>query len=248
MLQRTGWALDAALPLDLRALQAVLLRDVEAMHDNYIQDLAHYFDLDGLSIWASSTIGGICIPVQSRPPILVVGQKLLESKFDPRRDFLLVRAMKILQTNTACLARAAPVDLWPLLAAYLGLFLTNWQPAGVDSKRLDETKRRMQTALADAYTHDMAALAQDVVLALGNRASQLGDAVNEWGSRTALLALGDPASALDALALETGSSPLPKDNALERVKWVNRHPEARNMTIFSVSDGFLQLRSQLLRS
>ncbi len=248
MLQRTGWALDAALPLDLRALQAATLGDANASRNEYIQDLASHFDLIGLSIWVSPAIGHVCIPVQSRPPVLVLGQELLDSKQDITTDFLLVRAMKILQTNTSCLARAAPVDLWPLLAAYLGLFLPNWQPTGVDAKRLDETKQNMQSVLADAYTHDMAALAQEVVLALGNRASQLGQAVNEWGSRTALLALGNPANALDALALAMGSAPLPKDNALERVKWVNRHPEARNVTIFSVSDGFLQLRSQLIQS
>jgi tetratricopeptide (TPR) repeat protein len=247
MLQRTGWVLDAALPVDLRPLQVTLLSASDVTLYDHIQNLAQQFDLAGLAIWVSPVVGQVCIPAQSRPPVLVVGEHLLESKQANTRDFLLIRAMKTLQTHTACLARAAPVDLWPLLAAYLSLFLPNWQPGGVDTKRLEEAKQYMQGVLADAHTHDLAALAQDVVLALGNRASQLGEAVNEWGSRTALLALGDPSSALDALGLAAGSAPLPKGNALERVKWVNRHPEARNVTIFSVSDGYLQLRSQLLR-
>ena len=92
----------------------------------------------------------------------------------------------------------------------------------------------------------MSALAQDVVLALGNRVTQIGEAANEWGSRTALLAFGNPEDALDALSLTASAPALPKDNPADRVKWINRHAEARNLMIFAVSDGFLQLRSQLL--
>ncbi len=248
MLQRTGWALDSALPFDLRALKIIALSDTHASLFDHVQNLAHHFGLSGLSIWVSPAIGAVCIPVQSRPPVLVMGQKLLDAKHDEVRDFLLFRAMKALQTHTASLARAASVDLWPLLAAYLGVFLPNWQPAGVENRRLEDAKQNMRNALANAFTQDSSALAQDVVVALGNRASQVGEAVNEWGSRTALMALGNPSIALDALAVGLGTVPLPKDNAQERVKWINRHPEARNLTIFAVSDGFLQLRSQLLRS
>ncbi len=248
MLQRTGWAMDAALPLDLGPLQVTPLKDKNVTQLSRCQELAGQFDLADLSILVSPVTGYACIPVQSRPPVLVIGQQLLELKSESTRDFLLIRAMKILQTHTACLARAAPVDLWPLLAAYLGQFLPNWQPAGVDNRRLEDAKLSMRSVLADGYTHDMAALAQDVVVALGNRASQLGEAVNEWGSRAALLALGSPSSALDALLLATATGPVPKEAALERVKWVNRHAEARNLAIFFVSDGFMQLRGQLLQS
>jgi hypothetical protein len=248
MLQRTGWALDMALPLDLKPLRVTPLKDTNATQFRRFQELADQFDLGELSILVSPVTGLACIPVQSRPPVLIVGERLLELRSESIRDFLLIRAMKILQTHTACLSRAAPVDLWPLLAAYLGQFLPDWQPAGVDSRRLEDAKQSMRSVLADKYTHDMAALAQDVVVALGNRASQLGEAVNEWGSRTALLALGSPSIALDALQLTTVNGPLPKDAAIERVKWVNRHAEARNLAIFFVSDGFMQLREQLLRS
>ncbi len=248
MLQRTGWALDAALPMDLRPLQVTPLSDTSPSQSGQIQELASQFDLGDLSILVSPVAGYACIPVQSRPPVLVLGRQLLELKSDSTRDFLLFRAMKILQTHTACLSRAAPVDLWPLLAAYLAQFLPTFQPAGVDGKRLEDAKENMRSVLADGYTHDMAALAQDVIVALGNRASQLGEAVNEWGSRTALLALGSPSSALDALQLASASGSSPKEAVPERVKWVNRHAEARNLSIFFVSDGFMQLRSQLLRS
>ena len=247
MLQRTGWALDAASPYDLRPLRVVALNDTHPALFDHVQDLAHQFDLSGLSIWVSPAIGPVCVPVQSRPPVLVIGHKLLENRPAAVQDFLLIRAMKSLQTHTACLARAAAVDLWPLLAGYLGVFLPNWQPAGVDARRLDETKQAVSSVLGSAFTHDTSALAQDVVVALGNRASQVGEAVNEWGSRTALMALGDPANALDALALGSSTVPLPKDGVHDRVKWINRHPEVRNLTIFAVSDGFQQLRAQLLR-
>ncbi len=247
MLQRTGWALDAASPYDLRTLQIVALSDAQPALFDHVQDLASHFDLMGLSIWVSPTLGHVCIPVQSRPPVLVIGRKLLENEQQAVQDFLLIRAMKTLQTHTACLARAAAVDLWPLLAAYLGVLLPDWQPTGVDARRLEDTKQTVRNALGNTFTHDTSALAQDVVVALGNRASQVGEAVNEWGSRTALMALGNPANAIEALALGSSTVPLPKDGVQERVKWINRHPEVRNLAIFAVSDGFLQLRSQLLR-
>jgi cellulose synthase operon protein C len=246
MLMRTGWALDSAQPVELGGLKVSSLGDTNAALFDRIASLAEKFELPGLTVWLSTKIGTACIPAQCRPPTLVVGQKLLDPAYDLVRDFLLVRALKALQTNTACLARVPAVEIWPLLSAYLGVFLPNWQPPAVDAKRFEEAKQRIEATLASAFTHDMSALAQDVVLALGNRVTQIGEAANEWGSRTALLALGNPEDALDALALTASAPALPKDNPADRVKWINRHAEARNLMIFAVSDGFLQLRSQLL--
>ena len=246
MLQRTGWALDAAQPAELSGLKVTTLGDTNAALFDHIAVLAEQFELAGLTVWLSSKLGAACIPTQCRPPTLVIGQKLLDPAYDSVRDFLIVRALKALQTNTACLARLPALEIWPLLAAYLGVFLPDWQPPSLDPKRFEEAKQRILTTLASAFTHDMAALAQEVVVALCNRASQVGDAVKEWGSRTALLALDNPSDALDALAITANAPPLQKDNPSERVKWINRHAEARNLMIFAVSEDFLQLRAQLL--
>ena len=104
----------------------------------------------------------------------------------------------------------------------------------------------MAQQLPQGHDNIMSPLAQDVVVALGNRASQLGEAVYAWGSRTALLSLGDPAIALEAMTFAVGSGPLQSTDVPERIKWIARHAEARNVMVFAVSDAYLRLRTQLL--
>ncbi len=108
------------------------------------------------------------------------------------------------------LSRTATVDLGPLVAAYLSSFLPDWQPTGVDMRKVDEFRRQLVQQLPQEYDHTLSPLAQDVVVALGNRASQLGAAAYEWGSRTALLALGDPALTLNAIAAVSGAVRCPR--------------------------------------
>jgi len=245
MLQHTGWVLDSVSPIDLRAHEVVSLSQVQpALHERILL-LAEQIDVHELQVWVSNTKGFACVPVQSRPPTLLLGRALVDSTNDSVVDFLLMRALKIVQSHMSGLSRTAAVDLGPLIAAYLSLFLPEWQPASVDLKKVEELKRHLAQQLPNAYEHDIGPLAHDVVAALGNRTSQLGEAVNEWGSRTALLALGDPAIALEAIATSVESSPLPTDDTAERVKWIARHAEARNATVFAVSDAYLRIRAQL---
>ena len=246
MLQHTGWILDSVSPIDLRAHDVVSLSQVHPSLNDRTLLLAEQFDLQELQVWVSNATGFACVPVQSRPPTLLVGRALVDSSNDSVVDFLLIRAMKIVQSHMTGLARKVAVDLGPLIAAYLSLFLPDWQPTSVDLKKVEELKRQLAQALPNAQDHDIGPLAQDVVVALGNRASQLGEAVNEWGSRTALLALGDPAIALEAIATSIGSSPIPVNDPTERVKWIARHPEARNTIVFAVSDPYLRLRTLLI--
>jgi cellulose synthase operon protein C len=83
-------------------------------------------------------------------------------------------------------------------------------------------------------------LALEVVGSLGSRASQLATALNQWASRTALLAVGNPLTAVRALALASGAEP-PSEGP-ERLRWLARHAEVRDLAIFSVSDGYAELR------
>ena len=103
----------------------------------------------------------------------------------------------------------------------------------------------MQPGLPSALTADAPALALEVITSLGNRASQLGTAVKQWGNRAALLAMGDPSAALRGLALAAGQADGPPVEAADRRKWIMRNPEARDVAVFSVSDQCSQARQQL---
>jgi hypothetical protein len=97
----------------------------------------------------------------------------------------------------------------------------------------------MQRRLDD----DVPVLALEAIGSLGNRASQLGTALLQWGDHAALLALGDPLAGLRALSM-TSSSPLPSEGA-DRLKWIVRNPEARDLAVFSVSEQYSDARRQL---
>lgn len=245
MLQQSGWALDSVSPVDLRAYAATPLSQADPQLYEYALQLAAGFAIDDVQLWVTDKAGCNCLPLQSRPPILLLGRSLVSQSNPKIREFLLIRALKCAQAHMTALARTANVDLGPLIAAYLSSFLPDWQPTGVDMKKVEDFRRQLAQQLPHGYDHGMSPLAQDVVVALGNRASQLGAAVYEWGSRTALLALGEPALALDAIAVASGGGPLPGDTG-ERIKWIARHAEARNVMVFAVSDAYLRLRTQLL--
>jgi cellulose synthase operon protein C len=246
MLQKSGWVLDAVSPIDLRAYEVVPLSQVNpSLHERALQ-LASSFCVDDLQLWVTDKAGCICLPVQSRPPILLLGRTFIKSVAPVVIEFSLMRALKVVQAHMTGLARTAAVDLGPLIAAYLSSYLPDWQPTGVDARKVEDYRRQLVQQLPQGHDHIMSPLAQDVVVALGNRASQLGEAVCAWGSRTALLALGNPAVALEAMTFAVGSGPLQATDVAERIKWIARHAEARNVMVFAVSDAYLRLRTQLL--
>jgi hypothetical protein len=89
------------------------------------------------------------------------------------------------------------------------------------------------------------ALASEVIGSIGNRASSLNTLANAWGSRTALLAVGDPNVALEAIAWANGSASGPPPSGPDRVKWIGRQAEARDLIAFSVSDAYTAARATL---
>lgn len=243
LLKKTGDALDAAYPLDLRALRATPFPAEGAMFAEHVRQLAQPFGIYNVDVFVSQSLGSVCVPASSNPPQIVFGKALLDSSDEAARYYLLMRSLKILQAHAATLSRTAPIDLWPITAAYLSVFAPDWQPQGVDMKRMNEARQRIQAAMPRHLDTDVPVLALEVIGSIGNRASQLATAINEWGNRTALLAMGNPAASLRAIAFASGQS-LPDDPG-ERVKWIARHTEARDLMVFSVSEQYADARKRL---
>jgi len=175
----------------------------------------------------------------------VFGQSLLDSEDDAARYFLLIRCLKILQGNAAALSRTAPIDLWPVLAAYLSNFAPNWIPQGVETKKLADAQRRIQAAMPPKVDDDVPVLALEVIGAIGNRASLLGTAIHQWGNRTALLSAGSLVASLRGVAFAVGQASGPPKDGPERVKWIVRNPEARDLATFGVGEQYAEARSRL---
>ncbi|MET0792438.1 MAG: hypothetical protein ABW061_13035, partial [Polyangiaceae bacterium] len=245
LLRKSGAILDAAYSVDLRAMRAAPLPVSAAAFNSYVQQVAASFGIRGLEVFASPALGPVCLPISSAPPQLVFGQALLDSEDDAARYFLLIRSLKVLQGHAAALSRTAPVELWPVLAAFLSLFAPNWIPQGVDAKKLADTQKRIQGAMTQRVDDDVPMLALEVIGAIGNRASLLGTALNQWGNRTALLSAGSLVASLRGVALANGLTAGPPKDGGERVKWIVRNPEARDLATFAVGEQYAESRSRL---
>ncbi|HYP89535.1 MAG TPA: tetratricopeptide repeat protein, partial [Polyangiaceae bacterium] len=244
LLKKTGDLLDAAFPVDLRALRAVPLPAASQAFVVFVQNVGQSFGIQGLEVLSSPALGPVCMPISSSPPQIVFGQVLLDHGDDAARFFLLMRSLKILQGKAAALARTPPIELPAVVSAFLSLFATTWTPQGVDAKKLADSRAKLEQAARVRFDDDVAALALEVVGSLGGRVSQLGTAIHQWGDRAGLLAVGSPTAALRGLALAAGQLGGPPAGA-ERVKWVVRNPEARDLAVFSVSEAYAEARARL---
>jgi tetratricopeptide (TPR) repeat protein len=245
LLTKTGAMLDQAYPVDLRALRAGPLPPSSADFLHYVQEVARPFGLSGVELLTSPALGLVCMPAGSSPPTLIFGQALLESTDDAARYCLLVRALTVLKGRASALARTAPIDLGPMIGGLLTTFAPSFTPQGVDAKKLAEARAKIQSKNPGGFGDDVTNLALEVTGSIGNRASQLSTAVYQWGNRTALLAVGDPLAALRALSMASGSTGGPPAAGPDRVRWIVRNAEARDLMIFSVSEQYAEARRRL---
>jgi hypothetical protein len=245
LLQKSGDILDAALPVDLKALRAAPLPPQQGVVSGEIAELAAAYGLHGLEVFVSPTLGSVCMPVGSTPPQIAIGQPLLATNDDEVRKFLICRALKAVQARASTIARSAPIDLAPLISGYLLLFAPDWQPAAVDPGKLRDMHARLSRSKPKKLDDDVAVLALEVIGTLGNRASTLHTVVNNWGNRVALLASGDLSTGLSAIARAAGHSAGPAQSGPERVTWIGRNAEARDLAIFSASDAYAEVRAKL---
>jgi len=242
LLLRAGEVLDSAYALDTRTLRTAPFPADRADLLNQAREVARAFGIEGLEVLVSPVLGPTCLAARSVPPQLVYGTALLERGDDASRYFLLIRALKLIQARAATLARTVPIELGPVVAGFLSA-LADYTPEGVDPKRLGEAQKRVKAAIAKPFPSEVSLVALEVVGSLGSRASQLATALNQWANRTALLAVGAPLTALRALALSS-SAELPVDGP-ERLRWIARQVEARDIAIFCVSDACGEARKKL---
>ena len=241
LLARTGDALDHVTQVDLRALKASAL-PAEAPLAQFASGIGFAIGLGAIQLLVSPKLGSVCIPVGSSPPVLVVGESLVgDERLGP---FLVVRAIKLVQAKASVLARATPADLAVLVSAWLKCFNPTWQPQGVNLALVNAVGGRLQAALARNLDRDLAPLALEAAAAIGTQAGALGALAAAWADRVALLFLGDPNVALDAIAAAGGGGETPLEPK-ERAAWIARTPEARDLIAFAVTDAFAEARTRI---
>jgi lipopolysaccharide biosynthesis regulator YciM len=245
LLKHTGVALDAAVPVDLRSLQATPLGPAGASIQNLANALAAAAGLGAPNIYVSAPLGRACLPASSDPPTLVVGEGLLSIQDNWARGFMIVRAVKLIATHASALVRTPSGDLGVLISAWLQAFNPNWTPQGVNPTALAAASRKIATVFPKKLPPDLGMLALEVAGSLGMRASTLGGAALAWANRAALLAIGDPNAALQAIAWSHGAKDGAPVEPQERAAWLARTHEAKDLLTFSIGDGYAEAREKL---
>jgi Tfp pilus assembly protein PilF len=240
LLARTGNALEAAIPLDPRALSASPLpQGALAAAIAAVGQVAGIGPLAGAS---SARLGSSVLAVGGAQPLLILGDGLLSATPESARAFLILRATKLVQARAATLARTSGPELSALVAALLRAFNSNFAPNGVNASAVREFERRIASALPKNLEPDVGLMAFEVIGASGHALGDLGSAVLAWANRVALLGVGDPWAALEALAWASGlrdGAPKERD---ARLAWASQNAEARDLLAFSVSDAYAEAR------
>ena len=246
LIRRAGALLDAAYPVDLLALRATPLPPASLAYFAHVQKVAESFDLNAVEVLVSSSVGMNCVPLSSEPARLLIGPELLKSNDDAVRFALLVRALKILEVRAPVIARTSPVELVPLFGGLIASLVPDGAPQpGVDARKAREAAFRIAPVLPDSLREELAPLAREIAPLVSTRSSQLGVAALQWAARTALLAVGDLHTLIAATARAAGAPAGPPPSGPERLRFIVRNAEARDVSIFSVSDHYAEARRRL---
>jgi tetratricopeptide (TPR) repeat protein len=243
LFHRAGDALDAVSPIDLRALRATPLVPGTPLGTT-IGAVATVVGLGALQILVSPQLGRVAIPLGSNPPALLVGEGLMSVTNERARAFVVVRAMKMILSRSSSLLRGQPGDVSVLVSALFTAFNPSFAPQGVDPKRVSEMSRRLVPALPRNLDPTVGVIALEAAGTLGNQANLLGPSAQAWANRVALLAIGDPNGALEAIAWSKGEEAAPRGPE-ERAAWIARTAEARELMTFSVTDAYSEARARL---
>ena len=244
LLARTGDALDAAAPLDARGMQAAQLpKSAAALHQTILH-LGHQMGIGPVQALVAAKLDRKCLAASSSPPTIVLGENLLSVSNEPARTFLLIRALKLVQVRASAIARTPPSDMAVLMAAWLQAFNPQWRPDGVNAAAIAEASRRLKAGLPRQLAPDVGVIALDVAGSVGTQGAALGAGALFWANRTALLAIGDPTAAFDAIAWSLGANGAPGDGK-ERAIWASRTNEVKDLIAFSVTDAYAEARGRL---
>jgi hypothetical protein len=158
--------------------------------------------------------------------------------------FTVTRALKLVQAQASSLVRTPPNDLAVLVAAWLQALNPSWRPEGIAPNALADAARRIHTGMPRNVDPEAATIALEVAGTLGPHLASMGASTIAWADRVALLAIGDPNAALEAIAWSLGLPDGAPEEPGKRAAWVLHTAEARDLLVFSTSDAFAEARQR----
>jgi len=244
LFQRAGSMLDVAAPLDLRAMGAQPAGPEARGVQELVTSFASGLGVAAPKLFVSKTIGRTCLPASSDPPTLVIGEALLSATNEGAVAFIVMRAMKLVAAHASALVRTTSSDLAVLVPAWLQAVVPNWAPQGLNPSALAAAAKKVALSKPPLLDDDLISLGLEVASQLGTRASTLGALALAWANRSALLGVGDPNAALDALAWSLGAADGAPTDPTARAAWISRTHEAKDLLIFSIGDAYAEARAR----
>jgi tetratricopeptide (TPR) repeat protein len=231
-------AIERAYAIEPHSLDATPAPDALAAR---VRQLAEEAGFEGARVFVSPELGVECQCLSGDVLNVVFGQALAQ-RSSAAWTFPLVRAFKIARVNGCALTRLAPADQAAVLAGFFACFAPPLPAAGAEAQRLMAARNRIRPHVTwvpePALMTRFGVLSSEFLPAAGG----LGEALRRWGSRVALLAVGDPSVALESSwAARHPSSSLPGDEE-GRVRFIAAHPEALDLVSFGVSDAYMAAR------
>lgn len=241
LLRKTGAAMDAAFSVDLANLGAK--RAESGATFERLAKIAQALDSQAPELYVAASLGSKCLPVTTVPARLLMGPEL-DDLPGQERDYILLRALKLRWLGAGALARSKDEDRWPMLVALLHLFAPNWRPHSVDNRKAAQARALIEQGLARVgYDDDVPMLALEVIGALGNQSTGIGEQPRILANRVGLLGVGDPNLVLSAIASSEGGK-LPPGGP-SRFRWLESHTEAKDLLLFSTTDKYSRARQAL---
>jgi hypothetical protein len=238
ILYAAGSAIERAYsvdPSDLGASAAPADRSAE------IVELARAFGLDPVRVLRSPDLGVDAIGLGTEPVHLVLGDALLAYPDPDVQTFLVLRALKLASANASALSRLPAQEAWAVLAGFIACFGPLAAADGEPAQRLLAARNRIRPHLTWVPDPDLASRASALLDSVLPYVDRLPDALCRWGTRAALLGVGDPSIALDALA----GQPLRelRDEAA-RIRAIAAQSAARDLVSFGVSQAYIEARQR----
>lgn len=232
LLDKTGNVLDAAFSLDLSSLQT---RPAEPSVATLIAEQARLAFGVTPEVFEAASIGGRLIPVSRTPLRFLVGPEFTNWPASTQM-FLLRRAFKVQLLGIGAFVRGRAEDNWPMLVALLSLFAPSYKPTNTDLTKVQKARALIEQGLARiGYDDEVPTLALETLGALGGKTQDLGAVGRVAANRAALLSNLDFFGAFAALSPH--DRPIPPTGPT-RLRWLETHPEARDLLLFAASEPF----------
>lgn len=233
--------LEAMLPFDLKQWRAEKLGGRDP-YRKQASALGESFGLSDVRVFVTSAAPRVCVPVATQPPTILVGNELLRTLEEPEREFLFVRALKILVTHLCPAIRCQPEELRAAIGGIIHTFDLSFDLPGVDSTTLAEMARRAQKQIPRKVRSELASVAIEVGRSKTFDPSILGVAAAELGNRAALLYTGDAPAGVGALLALGQAETLERQ---ERAAMIHAMPEPLALIRFALSDVHFDLRQRV---